>query len=211
MVIAGIDAAYPDADRPQILTPEGIELLDAVDEGCTGEVFAAANGAGAADLFVPGGDQSDEWAELGARQQDAATEKTNDAPTLIIHSNATTTVPDVLHRPGRAADVRQRPGRGPRRLPPGGHGGAAVPAYAAGDEAGSQERFDPDAGAARPTPAASRGRTASARARTVRKYVGGALDAGAQVDLGLPAEQLGGLGDVGLALGGIVDRAAARG
>ena len=143
MVIAGIHAAYPDADLSEILTPEGIELLDAVDEGCIGQVFAAANGAGDVDLFVPGSGQSEEWAELGA-EQDAGTEKTNDAPTLLIHSNTDETVPtffidQVEQRMCANGQVVDRVD-----LPSGGHGTAAIPAY---EQAmvWMADRFDPDA------------------------------------------------------------------
>jgi len=128
MVIAGIKAAYPDVDLSEILTPAGQEVLDAVDDGCVGDVFKAATGA-EEELFVAGGGQSPDWAELGAAQ-DAGTEKTNDAPILLIHSNEDATVPtffidQVEKRMCANGQVVER-----IDLDEGGHTQAAVPAYA---------------------------------------------------------------------------------
>ncbi len=127
MVIAGINASYPEADLDAILTPEGQEVLKSVDEGCVGDVFDAA-GAAQGDLFVPDGGQSPPWSELAAAQ-DAGTEKTNDAPILLIHSNEDQTVPtffidQVEARMCANGQVVQRVD-----LPEGNHTKAAVPAY----------------------------------------------------------------------------------
>lgn len=127
MVIAGINAAYPDADLDDILTPAGQEVLKAVDEGCVGDVFDAA-GAAQGQLFVPDGNQSEPWSDLGSAQ-DAGTEKTNDAPILLIHSNEDQTVPtffidQVEGRMCANGQVVQRVD-----LPEGNHTSAAVPAY----------------------------------------------------------------------------------
>jgi len=127
MVVAGINAAYPDADLDDILTPEGQEVLKAVDEGCVGDVFDAA-GAATGDLFVAGGGQTAPWSELGT-EQDAGTEKTNDAPILLVHSNEDQTVPtffidQVEGRMCANGQVVERVD-----LPEGNHTSAAVPAY----------------------------------------------------------------------------------
>jgi pimeloyl-ACP methyl ester carboxylesterase len=128
MIVAGINAAYPDADLDDILTPEGQEILKAVDEGCVGDVFDAA-GAAEGQLFVPGGSQRAPWSEL-SKAQDAGTEKTNDAPVLLIHSDEDGTVPtffidQVEQRMCANGQVVQRVD-----LAEGNHGAAAVPAYA---------------------------------------------------------------------------------
>lgn len=127
MVIAGINAAYPDADLSQVLTPEGQAVLDVVDDRCVGDIFDAANSA-EGDLFVTGGGQTEPWSELGAAQ-DAGTEKTNDAPVLLIHSNEDQTVPtffidQVEERMCANGQVVER-----IDLPTGNHTSAAVPAY----------------------------------------------------------------------------------
>lgn len=127
MVIAGINAAYPDAKLDAILTPEGQEVLKSVDEGCVGDVFDAA-GAAKGDLFVPDGGQTAPWSDLG-KEQDAGAEKTNDAPILLIHSNEDQTVPtffidQVEARMCANGQVVQRVD-----LPTGNHTSAAVPAY----------------------------------------------------------------------------------
>ena len=127
MVIAGIHAAYPDTDLSQVLTPAGQAVLETVDEGCVGDVFDAAGGS-KEELFVPDGGQTPRWAELGAAQ-DAGTEKTNDAPTLLVHSNEDQTVPtffidQVEQRMCANGQVVERVD-----LPTGNHTSAAVPAY----------------------------------------------------------------------------------
>lgn len=128
MVVAGIQAAHPEVDLSEILTPAGQQALAVVDEGCVGEIFKAASSA-KEDLFVPDGGQSPTWSKLG-EEQDAGTEKTNDAPVLLIHSNADATVPtffidQVEQRMCANGQVVQRVD-----LAEGGHTQAAVPAYA---------------------------------------------------------------------------------
>lgn len=128
MVIAGLHEAYPDTDLSQVLTPKGIEVLDSVDEGCAGQTFAAVGGYDASEIFVPDGGTSGRWAEL-ANAQNAGSEKTNDAPTLIIHSNADGTVPtffidQVTARMCANDQVVDR-----RDIDGGGHTEAAIPAY----------------------------------------------------------------------------------
>lgn len=127
MVIAGINAAYPEAKLDDILTPAGQEVLKSVDEGCVGSVFDAA-GAAKEPLFVPDGGQSEPWADLGTAQ-DAGAEKTNDAPVLLIHSDEDQTVPtffidQVEQRMCANGQVVQRVD-----LAEGNHTSAAVPAY----------------------------------------------------------------------------------
>ena len=87
-----------------------------------------AAGAATGELFVPDGNQTAPWSELGAAQ-DAGTEKTNDAPILLIHSNEDQTVPtffidQVEGRMCANDQVVQRVD-----LPEGNHTSAAVPAY----------------------------------------------------------------------------------
>jgi hypothetical protein len=127
MVIAGINASYPEADLDLILTPEGQEVLETVDTACVSDIFKAAGGA-EGDLFVPDGGQSEPWAELGAAQN-AGTEKTNDAPVLLIHSQEDQTVPTFFIDQVEARMCAN--GQTVQRvdLPTGNHTSAAVPAY----------------------------------------------------------------------------------
>jgi hypothetical protein len=128
MVIAGIKAAYPDVDVSEILTPAGQKVLESVDTGCADGVFRAA-AASKEELLTPNGSQSPDWAKLGVAQ-DAGTEKTNDAPILLIHSDKDGTVPtffidQVEKRMCANGQVVERVD-----LAEGNHTQAAVPAYA---------------------------------------------------------------------------------
>lgn len=94
MVVAGFGAAYPEADPATILTPQGVEKLAAVDEGCTGAVFEAVSGIPRDQLVRAGAAGTDPWARL-AEENNPGTVKTDD-PILIIHSEADATVPVAL-------------------------------------------------------------------------------------------------------------------
>ena len=127
MVIAGIAEAY-DADPGIVLTDRGVGLLDAVDEGCARDTFAAVSGIPVEELVRPGGSGEEPWATLGPAQ-DAGTRKTNDAPVLIIHSRQDETVPlffseAVTERMCAEGITVER-----RLLDEGSHGGAAPEAY----------------------------------------------------------------------------------
>lgn len=128
MIVAGIAAAYPDADPATFLTPAGVAKLDLVDKGCVGQVIGAFAGSKPGDLIRPEGPASKPWAGL-AKEDDAGQVKTDD-PTLIIHSQADDLVPisfsDVLQKRMCAnGQVVER-----RILTDGqGHSAAAVPAY----------------------------------------------------------------------------------
>ena len=71
-IIAGYEAAYPDAKPSSILTEKGLDVLGAVDEGCVGDVFRAAGGIAPADLVRADGPASEPWAKLCAREQPGA-------------------------------------------------------------------------------------------------------------------------------------------
>jgi pimeloyl-ACP methyl ester carboxylesterase len=128
MVVAGFGAAYPEATAESYLTPEGVELLDAVDEGCAQDTFAAVAGKSPRDLIREDAPGSELWTTL-AEENNGGTEKTNDAPTIVIHSEQDGTVPPafsemLLERMCGLGQVVER-----RMLPTGGHGDAAIPAY----------------------------------------------------------------------------------
>lgn len=128
MVIAGIKAAHPEADLAEVLTPKGLEVIEAVDEGCAPQTFAAVADFDGDEIFAKGGSSAEPWATLAA-EQDAGTEKTNDAPVLVIRSNQDPTVPAFFidQLMGRMCANEQVVER--RDLDEGGHTEAAVPAY----------------------------------------------------------------------------------
>ena len=87
MIIAGFEAAYPEADPSLILTPAGVEILDAVDRGCTGGgIFAAAASRPTSELLQAGYVEANPWPEL-MEANNPGTVATDD-PLLILHSAA---------------------------------------------------------------------------------------------------------------------------
>jgi len=128
MLVAGYAAAYPQADPALFLTELGLSRLDEVDTGCAGELIAGFSGTNPAELVRLDGPATEPWKSLAA-ENIAGTKKTNDAPTLIIHSQKDETVPIffsevLLSRMCANGQVVER-----RVLPEGGHGAAALPAY----------------------------------------------------------------------------------
>jgi pimeloyl-ACP methyl ester carboxylesterase len=130
MMVAGYQAAYPEADPAKVLTPAGLAKLDAVDHGCTADVFKATAGD-PAELFRTDGTDNPPWSTLMAENNPGNTKVSS--PLLIIHSDDDSTVPVGLSaalfaRMCKNGQVVER-----RVLEKaGGHIGAAVPAYVAG-------------------------------------------------------------------------------
>jgi pimeloyl-ACP methyl ester carboxylesterase len=128
MIVAGMEAAYPEADPSLFLTPQGVETLAAVDEGCTGDVFEAVADIPVADLVRPDGASTEPWATLAKENNPG--QVATEAPILIIHSDEDETVPvglsgilfERMCGLGQVADRRVLTDGG-------GHGAAAVPAY----------------------------------------------------------------------------------
>jgi hypothetical protein len=131
LIVAGYQAAYPDADPALFLTDRGVGLLDAVDKGCTSDVFAATAGLAPEELVRRDGPDREPWKHLGADNNPGRV-ATKD-PVLIIHSDQDDTVPvvlsSILHdRMCGNGQVVER-----RVLVNGGrHGPAAVPAVTQG-------------------------------------------------------------------------------
>ncbi|QXC61431.1 lipase family protein [Aquihabitans sp. G128] len=94
MMIAGYAAAYPQADPSLYLTPKGVGLLDAVDKGCTRDVFRAVGGIPDAELLRADRAKAGPWTTL-PRENDPGRAKVDD-PILIIHSDQDDTVPVAL-------------------------------------------------------------------------------------------------------------------
>lgn len=127
LMIAGYGAAYPEATASSILTPAGEAALGAVDEGCTGDVFGAVAGTPRAELIRDGAAGAEPWKTLTTANDPGRVRA--EAPVLIIHSEADTTVPIALS----AILVQRMCGLGQeverRVLPEGSHVGAAPEAY----------------------------------------------------------------------------------
>lgn len=125
MIVAGIEAAYPDADAGLFLTDEGVDRLDAVDEGCTSAIFAAVAGVPAADLVRPEGADTEPWKTLAVENNPGRV--VTEAPILIVHSETDDVVPVALSGIlyARMCDEGQVVER--RVLPNGGGHGAAAP------------------------------------------------------------------------------------
>jgi hypothetical protein len=94
MIVAGMEAAYPEADPSLFLTEAGVEKLDAVDEGCTGQVFEAVAGIPSTELVRADGADTEPWKSLAVEQNPGRV--TTEAPILIIHSDQDDTVPVAL-------------------------------------------------------------------------------------------------------------------
>jgi fermentation-respiration switch protein FrsA (DUF1100 family) len=128
LMVAGFEAAYPEADPSLFLTEEGVARLGAVDEGCVGEVFDALSGLAPDELVRADGPSTPPWPDL-ARANNPG-QVVTDAPILVIHSAQDETVPVFLSEllVERLCGLGQAVER--RVLPEGGgHGPAAVVAY----------------------------------------------------------------------------------
>jgi hypothetical protein len=131
LIVAGYQAAYPDADPALILTDRGVGLLDAVDKGCTSAVFAATADVPPEEQVREGGPTSAPWKQLGVDNNPGQV-VTKD-PILIVHSDQDNTVPvalsGILHdrmcRNGQVVERRVLAGGGS-------HGAAAGPAVTQG-------------------------------------------------------------------------------
>ena len=131
MIVAGFNAAYPDrADPALLLTETGVETLDNVDTGCTGEVMASVAGVPSSDLVKPDPGSVEPWATLAAENNPGRVK--TDSPVLIVHSSGDDVVPAALSEAAftRMCEVGQQVER--RVIDAGGHGEAAPPAFIQG-------------------------------------------------------------------------------
>jgi hypothetical protein len=157
MIVAGFAAANPDADPARFLTAKGVRVLDAVDQGCTGDTFDAVRGVPSGQVFLPDGGDDPVWDRL-AKANNPGAVKTAD-PILIIHSAQDDTVPAALSAIllGRMCTSGQVVER--RLIPNGGsHVAQAPPAYRAG-LAWLEARFTGDDAAAPPVVDSCKGPT----------------------------------------------------
>ncbi len=131
MIVAGFNAAYPDqADPALLLTEAGVESLDNVDTGCTGEIMASVAGMASSDLVRPDPGSVEPWATLAAENNPGRVK--TDSPILIVHSTGDDVVPVGLSEAAfaRMCEVGQQVER--RVIDAGGHREAAPPAFIQG-------------------------------------------------------------------------------
>jgi hypothetical protein len=94
MIIAGFNAAYPDAKLDQVLTPVGEKAIGAVDQGCAGKVIPQFASTDSSTLLKPDFTTVQPWARL-AEENNPGNVKTG-SPILILHSAADDVVPAAL-------------------------------------------------------------------------------------------------------------------
>lgn len=93
MVVAGWGAAYPDADPSQVLTPEGIERLAAVDAGCGRELAAAWSELPYDALVKADPSTIEPWKTLLVENDPGFV--VGESPILIIHGEQDEQIPVV--------------------------------------------------------------------------------------------------------------------
>lgn len=91
MVAAGWGAAYPDADPSLVLSPLGLERLEVVDEGCSGELATAWNDLPYEDLITADPSTVEPWASLLVENDPGFV--VGESPVLIIHGEADEQIP----------------------------------------------------------------------------------------------------------------------
>jgi pimeloyl-ACP methyl ester carboxylesterase len=93
MAAAGWEAAFPDADPALVLTPLGLERLEMVDEGCSGELATAWNDLPYEDLVKADPATVEPWASLLVENDPGFV--VGESPVLIIHGEADEQIPVV--------------------------------------------------------------------------------------------------------------------
>jgi pimeloyl-ACP methyl ester carboxylesterase len=93
MVAAGWEAAYPDADPADVLTPEGLSRLSVVDEGCSGELAAAWNDVPYDSLVKADPSTVEPWKSLLLENDPGFV--VGESPILIIHGEQDEQIPLV--------------------------------------------------------------------------------------------------------------------
>lgn len=94
MIIAGFNAAYPQAKLDEVLTPKGEAELKAVDKGCAGQVIGSFAGMDPAQLLQPDAATVQPWAKLAKDNNPG--NRAYDKPILILHSSSDDVVPAPL-------------------------------------------------------------------------------------------------------------------
>ncbi|MET0728182.1 MAG: lipase family protein [Acidimicrobiales bacterium] len=127
-ITAGWEAAYPEADPADVLTPAGLERLDLVDTACSGDLAGAWNDLPYDELVKADPAAVEPWASLLVENDPGFV--AGAAPVLIIHGGADEQIPTVssellLARMCGVGQVVER-----RVYPGESHGGVVLPALA---------------------------------------------------------------------------------
>lgn len=93
MVAAGWAAAYPQADPAALFTPAGLERLDAVDTGCSGELAAAWSDLPYEELVAADPATVEPWKSLLVENDPGFV--VGASPVLIIHGEQDEQIPVV--------------------------------------------------------------------------------------------------------------------
>jgi pimeloyl-ACP methyl ester carboxylesterase len=94
MVAAGFNAAYGDEGAPlgEVLTPAGVEMVDAVDEGCNA-VADAMEGVDTSTLIGADPASVPAWLDALHANDPGLFEEPSDAPLLVIHGGSDEQIP----------------------------------------------------------------------------------------------------------------------
>ena len=97
MAGAGINAAYGDEAAPldAILTPEGMELLPVLDEGCVGEVADRLAPIDATTLVKMNPFEDERWKKVLTENDPQSFPEASPVPLLIIHGGDDEQIPTV--------------------------------------------------------------------------------------------------------------------
>jgi acetyl esterase/lipase len=117
MVTAGWAAAFPDADPALVLTEEGLDRLDMVDEGCGGDLATAWSDVPYEQLVKADPATVEPWASLLVENDPGFT--VGASPVLIIHGEQDEQIPvvssemlvDRMCGIGQAVERRTYPGQ----------------------------------------------------------------------------------------------------
>jgi pimeloyl-ACP methyl ester carboxylesterase len=124
MVAAGWAAAYPDADPADLLTPEGLDRLSAVDDSCGGDLATAWSDVPYEELVKADPAAVEPWKDLLVENDPGFV--VGESPILIIHGEQDEQIPLVssqllLERMCGIGQVVQR------KTYPGSHAGVIAP------------------------------------------------------------------------------------
>lgn len=97
MSAGGLNAAYGDKAAPldKVLTPEGIALLDELDEGCSDYLSKTLGAVSIDETNLANPFDVPEWKKLFLANDPKNFTSTNDIPLLIIHGGADEQIPTV--------------------------------------------------------------------------------------------------------------------
>lgn len=93
MVVAGWAEAYDELDPADVLTPAGLERLDAVDGGCARHVAETWGAPTTEALIRPEGAETDPWPRLF--EENDPGHRAGTSPVLVIHGGRDEIVPVV--------------------------------------------------------------------------------------------------------------------